>query len=41
MVIARHLTRAVQDLGHLQEFIPTETQLTYTEPGGSVVNQNT
>ncbi len=41
MVIARHLTRAVQDLGHLQEFIPTETQLTYTEPGQAVVNQNT
>jgi butyryl-CoA dehydrogenase len=41
MVIARHLTRAVQDLGHLQEFIPTETQLTYTEPGGAVVNHNT
>jgi butyryl-CoA dehydrogenase len=41
MVIARHLTRTVKNLGHLDEFIPTETQLTYTEPGQAVVNQNT
>ena len=41
MVIARHLTRAANELGHLQAFIPEEIQLTYTEPQQAVVNHNT
>ena len=41
MVIARHLVRTAQGLGHLDEYIPHETQLTYAEPGQVVENHNT
>ncbi|MFT7667564.1 MAG: alkylation response protein AidB-like acyl-CoA dehydrogenase [Planctomycetota bacterium] len=41
MVISRHLIRASSQLEHLQAYIPTETQLTYNEPGQAVVNHNT
>jgi len=41
MVIARHLIRGAAELGHLDEFIPRETQLTYAEPGQAVENHNT
>ena len=41
MVVSRHLIRESAELSHLEPFIPTETQLTYTEPGQAVVNHNT